>query len=149
VSAWRFWDWSAANDRDYTSLSIQTIQGIPSRQEQWSQELRLASNGTNTVDYVAGLYAFSQTIRGNPVTEYGPMATFWLLGPATVFPQNLLDGYRTTGRTRFESNSYAAFGEATWHVMDRLDLTGGVRYTYEDKNGQHDARVSGGLQTTN
>ncbi|ANI78866.1 MULTISPECIES: TonB-dependent receptor [Sphingobium] len=36
ISAWRFWDWDAANDRDYTGLHIQTTQHIPSRQEQFS-----------------------------------------------------------------------------------------------------------------
>ena len=64
VSAWRFWNWDAANDRDYTGLSIQTVQHIPSRQDQYSQELRLASNGINRVDYVAGIYWFAQTITG-------------------------------------------------------------------------------------
>ena len=47
ISAWRFWRWAAANDRDYTALSIQTRQGIPSRQDQYSQELRVASEGTD------------------------------------------------------------------------------------------------------
>ena len=149
VSAWRFWDWNAANDRDYTRLSIQTIQGIPSRQDQYSQELRVASNGHQTADYVAGLYGFTQTITGNPVTAYGPTAAYWLIGPAPATPSNLLDGYRSDGHTRFESNSYAAFGEATWHATARLDLTGGLRYTYEDKNGRYDSTVSGGLATTN
>ena len=45
VSAWRFWNWNAANDRDYTGLKIQIQQGIPSRQDQISQEFRMASNG--------------------------------------------------------------------------------------------------------
>jgi iron complex outermembrane receptor protein len=149
VSAWRWWDWNAANDRDYTRLSIQTIQGIPSRQDQFSQELRIASNGHNTIDYVTGLYGFTQTIKGKPVTAYGPQAAYWLLGPPPLYPSNLLDGYRSDGNTRFESSSYAAFGEATWHATTQLELTGGLRYTYEDKNGRYATTVSGGLATTN
>jgi iron complex outermembrane recepter protein len=145
VSAWRFWNWNAANDRDYTALSIQTLQGIPSRQDQYSQELRIASTGEHRLDYLAGLYAFTQTIEGHPTTAYGPQATAWLLGPAPTYPSNLLDGYRTDGDTHFTSDSYAAFGELTWHVLPRLDLTGGLRYTHEKKNGRYDAGVSGGL----
>jgi iron complex outermembrane receptor protein len=99
VSAWRFWNWDAANDRDYTSLSIQTLQHIPSRQDQYSQEFRLASNGTNRVDCVTGLYWFEQTILGEPITQYGPDATYWLLGPPPTLPSNLLDAY-TTEETR-------------------------------------------------
>jgi iron complex outermembrane receptor protein len=147
VSAWRFWNWDAANDRDYTSLSIQTVQHIPSRQDQYSQELRVASNGTRQVDYVAGLYWFAQTITGEPITEYGPLAAYWLLGKPPAIPGNLLDGYLTDGHTRFHSDSYAAFGEATWHATDRLNVTAGIRYTDEQKHGRFDSTVSGGLAT--
>ena len=145
VTAWRFWNWDAANDRDYTGLSIQTLQHIPSRQDQYSQELRIASNGHETIEYVAGLYYFNQGITGRPITQYGPLATYWLLGPAPAFPSNLLDGYGTDGRTRFHTNSYAAFAEATWHATSRLSLTGGLRYTAEDKDGSYSSTVYGGL----
>jgi iron complex outermembrane receptor protein len=147
VSAWRFWNWDAANDRDYTRLSIQTVQHIPSRQDQYSQELRVASNGTQRIDYVAGLYWFAQTITGEPITEYGPLAAYWLLGKPPAIPGNLLDGYLTDGHTRFHSDSYAAFGEATWHATDRLNVTAGIRYTDEQKDGRFDSTVSGGLAT--
>ena len=52
------------------------------------------------------------------------------------------------GRTCFESTSYALFGEATWHALERLDVTGGFRYTLEDKQGKFHSTVSGGLATT-
>ena len=148
VTAWRFWNWDAANDRDYTSLSIQTLQHIPSRQDQYSQELRLASNGTHVIDYVTGLYWFAQTITGEPITQYGPLATYWLLGPPPTYPSNLLDGYGTDGHTRFHSDSYAAFGEGVWHATDKLAASLGLRYTAENKQGRYDSFVYGGLATT-
>jgi iron complex outermembrane recepter protein len=148
VSAWRWWNWDAANDRDYTGLSIQTLQHIPSRQDQYSQEFRIASNGPRVLDYVAGLYWFAQTITGEPITQYGPVATYWLLGSAPTYPFNLLDGYGTDGHTRFHSDSYATFGEVTWHAMDKLAVTGGIRYTQEEKQGRFDSTVYGGLDTT-
>ena len=146
VSAWRFWNWDAANDRDYTGIPIQLVQHIPSRQDQYSQELRLASNGEHRLTYVGGLYFFRQKIVGRPISIYGPQATYWLLGPAPAFPANLLDGYGTDGRTDFESNSYAAFAELNWRPFGRLTLTGGLRYTYEHKTGTYDTFVFGGLQ---
>jgi iron complex outermembrane receptor protein len=148
VSAWRWWNWDAANDRDYTSLQIQLLQHIPSRQDQYSQELRIASNGRRTLEYVAGLYAFSQTIKGEPITAYGPLATYWLLGPSPAFPSNLLNGYTTDGHARFHSESYAAFGEATWRLTDRFNVTGGLRYTWETKDGQFTSTVFGGAPAT-
>jgi iron complex outermembrane receptor protein len=149
VSAWRYWNWDAANDRDYTSLSIQTLQHIPSRQDQYSQEIRVASNAQRTVDYVAGLYWYAQTLSGEPITQYGPRATYWLLGPAPTYPSNLLDGYGTDGHTRFHSNTYAGFGEVNWHVTSELSVAGGVRYTQESKNGTFASTVYGGVVTTN
>lgn len=143
VSAWRFWKWDAANDRDYTGLVIQTVQGIPSRQDQYSQELRLSSTGERTVDSTVGLYFFTQTIEAKPATAYGPLASYWLLGKTT--PSALLDGYRTDGKTHFQSDSYAVFGELTWHAADTLDVSAGLRYTYEKKEGYYQADVSGGM----
>lgn len=147
ITAWRFWQWNAANDRDYLGIPIQTVQGIPSRQDQYSQEFRLASSGVRRIDYTLGLFAFTQTIAGKPVTEYGPQAAYWLLGPAPATPDNLLDGYRSTGDTRFTSDSYAGFGELVWHLSPRIDLTGGLRYTWEQKDGRFASEVTGGLAT--
>ena len=101
VTAWRYWDWDVANDRDYTGIPIQMVQRIPSRQDQYSQELRIASNGDAArCGYVAGLYYFSQEIYGHPISTYGPEAAYWLLNPATFtvpIPRNLLDGYAQDG----------------------------------------------------
>ena len=153
ISAWRFWNWDAANDRDYTGLPIQLIQRIPSRQDQISQELRIASDGDRALSYVAGLYYFRQVLTGHPNSVYGPYGAPWLIGPttgasATPVPANLLDGYGQTGDTRFAANSYAAFAEANWRIWPRLTLTGGLRYTREDKQGDYSTQVFGGLATS-
>jgi iron complex outermembrane receptor protein len=100
VSAWRYWDWDVGNDRDYTGIPIQTVQRIPSRQDQYSQELRYASDTTQRLRHVSGLYWFEQDIGGSPTSIYGPEAAYWLLNQANFsvpLPRNLLDGY---GQTR-------------------------------------------------
>lgn len=153
ITAWRFWNWDAANDRDYTGLPIQLIQRIPSRQDQLSQEVRIASDGDRALSYVAGLYVFRQVLTGSPNSVFGPYGAPWLIGAttganATPVPANLLDGYGQTGETRFAVNSYAAFAEANWRIAPRLTLTGGLRYTYESKEGDYSTRVSGGPVVT-
>lgn len=145
VSAWRFWKWDAANDRDYTGLHIQTTQHIPSRQDQYSQEFRIASNVPGPIDYVAGLYYFDQKIVGHPISIYGPLASYWLLGSTNA---TLLDGYQSNGSTDFRTESYGVFGEVTWHPLPRLAITGGIRYTYEEKEGRYDLRTFGGSAPT-
>lgn len=153
ITAWRFWNWDAANDRDYTGLPIQLIQRIPSRQDQLSHEVRIASDGDRPLSYVAGLYFFRQVLTGSPNSVFGPYGAPWLIGAttganATPVPANLLDGYGQTGGTRFAVNSYAAFAEANWRIVPRLTLTGGLRYTHESKEGDYSTRVFGGPLVT-
>ncbi len=154
VSAWRFWNWDAENDRDYTGIPVQLSQHIPSRQDQYSQELRLASNGSGPISYVAGLYGFRQKLVGRPISIYGPAAARYLIGTttganATPVPSNLLDGYGQDGRTDFRSLSYAAFGEVNWRIVPTVTATLGLRYTQEEKDGYYNTTVSGGPATTN
>ncbi len=147
VSAWRFWDWDVANDRDYTGIPIQLVQRIPSRQDQYSQEVRLNSKGSGRLNYVAGLYWFSQEISGTPISTYGPEAAYWLLSQANFtvpIPRNLLDGYSQTGSSDFKMSSYAPFGEVNYAFTKRLTGTLGFRYTHESKDGTYATQVSGG-----
>lgn len=147
ITAWRYWDWDVANDRDYTGIPIQMVQRIPSRQDQYSQELRMASTGSARLGYVAGLYFFRQDIRGTPTSIYGPMAAYWLLNPANFsvpIPDDLLDGYGQRGASRFTMESHAAFGELNLEFTPRLSGTLGLRYTHEDKRGSYATEVSGG-----
>jgi iron complex outermembrane receptor protein len=151
VSAWRYWDWDVANDRDYTGIPIQLVQRIPSRQDQYSQEVRINSKGAGRFNYVAGLYGFSQQISGTPISTYGPEAAYWLLNQANFtvpIPRNLLDGYSQTGSSAFDMSSYAAFGEVNYAFTNRLTGTLGLRYTHETKDGTYATQVSGGADLT-
>jgi iron complex outermembrane receptor protein len=151
ITAWRYWKWDVANDRDYTGIPIQLVQRIPSRQDQYSQEVRIGSNGNGPLSYVAGLYYFAQDISGTPISIYGPEAAYWLLSQANFtvpIPRNLLDGYGQTGTSDFEMSSYAAFGEVTYAFTKRLTGTLGLRYTAESKDGAYATGVFGGADLT-
>ena len=151
ISAWRYWTWDVANDRDYTGVPIQLVQRIPSRQDQYSQEFRFASNGDSRFRYVGGLYFFTQRITGTPISIYGPAAAYWLLSPSSFtvpIPRNLLDGYGQSGTSSFDLKSYAAFGEVNYDITEKLTATLGLRYTYEQKNGAYGTQVFGGLDLT-
>jgi iron complex outermembrane receptor protein len=149
ITAWRYWDWDVANDRDYIGVPIQLVQRIPSRQDQYSQEFRIASNGDGPLTYVGGLYFFSQTIDGKPTSVYGPAAAYWLISTTNFVaadrPDNLATGYGQYGDSHFTMDSYAAFGEVNYRITPRLTSTLGLRYTYEDKHGDYSTYVAGGL----
>ena len=46
----------------------------------------------------------------------------------------MLNNGLTVTRQYLQTESIAAFGQATWHLTDRLGLTGGLRQTFEDKS---------------
>lgn len=146
ISSYREWDWEPANDRDYIGLDIVRQSANPSHQDQTTQEFRLSSQGDNRIDWVGGLYYFNQTVATNGVTEWGRDASYWLLAAGT--PDALLDGYKSFNVSSIETTSYAAFGQLTWNVTDRLRITPGLRYTHEEKTGQYELTVAGGLATT-
>jgi iron complex outermembrane receptor protein len=47
-----------------------------------------------------------------------------------------------------DTTSYAAFGQLTWNVSDRLRVTPGLRYTKEKKDGAYIQTTTGGSVTT-
>jgi iron complex outermembrane receptor protein len=136
ITAYRWWNWDPANDSDSLGLPILTLAQTANRQRQFSQEVRLASEGDNTVDYVVGAYYFWQVIRGYGRVRYGSAAaSFNLPGVPTVLGDAALNGFESNSYTDPETKSYALFGQATWNISDELKLTGGLRYTHEDKRG--------------
>ena len=143
ITAYRRWNWYPKNDVDGTSLSINKVLEVWNSQRQFSQELRIASNGTNKVDYVAGLYYFWQIIHGNGRTAYGEDFADWNLDPATAPPGAIaltdlaLTDFEADHYSNPQTRSYAAFGQADWHITDALTLTAGLRYTHEDKKGSY------------
>ncbi|WP_375397731.1 TonB-dependent receptor [uncultured Sphingomonas sp.] len=145
VTAYRWWDWYPLNDQDNTSLDINRAGGTTNLQRQFSQELRLSSNGTNTVDYVAGLYYFWQVVKGLGQYKTGKDYAVWNSPTVNRALANYAyDGFESDSIIEPRTKSYAAFGQATWHVTSALSLTAGLRFTHEDKTGIFDQRTVSG-----
>ncbi len=146
VSAWRSWRWGPANDRDFTGLPITTISQNPSRQEQWSQEVRYASTH-GSIDYVVGLYFFDQTIKTSGVQEQGALASRWLLSGANQSNPAILNGLRSENDIGLDNKSAAAFGQLSWQLTDKLRIQPGLRVNYDEKEGKYIATVTNGTNT--
>ena len=145
VTAYRAWNWYPHNDGDSTSLDAGTDFHQSNEQRQFSQELRIASEGTRSVDYVAGLYYLWQSIDAESVNAYGQDAASWFVAPSVnaAAAAAALNGYTIISHSKPVTNSYAAFGQAIWHITPTIDLTGGLRYTYETKTGYFDQTATG------
>lgn len=90
---------------------------------QTSIEARYNSKRFGPFDLITGLYYFREKITGNSTFDLQTVSAF----------QDFVT----------ETDSYAAFARFTAHLDDRLRLTGGLRYTQDDKsiNGVQDAVI--------
>lgn len=146
ITAWRFWNWWPRNDIDYSPLSVMTKADQVNHQNQFTQEFRIASAGENKLDYVAGLYFYREQIKGYSTQRYGSAASAVLFGPAA--PAVVADGFGLDTTSSANTTSYAAYGQAIWHLTDQWRLTGGLRYTNDSKKGRFDQTVGGGAPLT-
>lgn len=100
----------------------------------FSQELRLQSTGTNTVDWTVGaLFArdrvntFSSIQAGSERSIIHPN-----LGTQVFLLPPIPQGFRINENSREQTyGSYAVFGDVNWHVTEDLTLIAGGRYTHD------------------
>jgi iron complex outermembrane recepter protein len=154
ITSGRYWNTSPRNDGDQTALDIVREGNADDRQKQFTQELRIASNGEKALDYVGGLYSLYQHLPTFQRMDYGPQAGEYYIAPDTqgLTPEQrrdaLLGSYY---RAPFTANtlSVAAFGQATWHVAPKIfDLTGGLRDTFERKWGHYEQEQYSSVDTS-
>ena len=98
--------------------SMGRIRGL----DQWTQELRLASNGDGPFKWQFGGFYFDN----RDVTEFYQRGYFLSPGQAARNPNNWV-------RLRDVNTSWAVFGQASYRLADRLTLTAGARYTVDEK----------------
>ncbi|TPE63708.1 TonB-dependent receptor [Sandaracinobacter neustonicus] len=150
VSAWRQLRFRPRNDSDNSPFSILSA-GFDVDVDQYSQELRLASPTGQTVDYQVGAFYLYEDLVSNNRNIFQSDSTKWFLTgalpPAFLLPL-VLDGveYQQRGTAKIESS--AIFGQATWHVTDKFDVTGGLRLTREGKSVSNTGQAFGGTPLT-
>jgi iron complex outermembrane receptor protein len=143
ISSYRSWKWRPSNDDDLTSLTVMAKTQQQNDDRQVTQELRIASAGRQTIEFSGGLYYFWEQIDGLGQLQYGPDAPIWILGSASPVNKAALDGFTISATSIPRVNSYAGYGQATWHISPDFDLIGGARYTYEYKTGGYVQTVAG------
>jgi iron complex outermembrane receptor protein len=87
--------------------------------DKFTQEVRLASSGTQTFEWLVG--GFYTNENSNRHAAYDPR------GPSLQPEPNYL--YTFSVPSRFGES--AAFGDLTWHLNSKFDVTGGVRYAQD------------------
>jgi iron complex outermembrane receptor protein len=144
ITAWRYWNWDPSNDRDFLGLPITTISANPSKQRQFTQEVRYITPITSTMTFAGGLFAFHQSINSDGRQEQGSAAARWLLAPsAAAAAPGLLDGYGQLADIRSSATAGALFGQLEWQVGSRVTLIPGLRVNHDRKALDYDSQVYG------
>lgn len=148
VSAWRYWHFAPLQDSDSTPLDVIQVNVAKTRDNQLSQEIRLASN-PGRLNWQVGGYLFHQVLNDHFIlnqfgydasdfyTTYARLANPNAAAIAIAPGSQYLDDVRTT------VDSIAAFGQANFNITDRLTLTGGIRYTHDRRYGRSDTSTQG------
>lgn len=161
ITAYKDMFFQASNDEG-TPFDITKNSGLYVHFKQTSQELRLTSpiEKDRFVDYTGGFIYLSNEADASSRTRYGADAGAWFASNAQYYGvpasntniaptvtatglafdsagqallKDSLDRVfrRTVNFTKNDSN--AAYGEANWHLTDKLTLTTGLRLTKEDR----------------
>ncbi len=157
ITAYQYWYFRPNNDGDYSVLSNTYNTGNVNKVQQTSQELRVSTPTGRTVESVAGLYYYKQDLNGlnrtyNDVDAWAFNSTLaGLHGNATTNAalSAALNGLGQFTTNKPKTDSYALFGQATWHLDQQLALTGGLRDTYERKEQAINNSNTGNLALVN
>ncbi|WP_339349073.1 TonB-dependent receptor [uncultured Alteromonas sp.] len=79
--------------------------------EQYTQEFRLSSNTTDAMNWQVGAFYYDASFNVTSVDGF--------FGATTVFHDN---------------KTWALFGQTSYQVNEKLNITGGLRYTHDDKS---------------
>lgn len=86
------------------------------KQDQFSQELQLFGD-YGDLDFVTGLYYFKENGESSGSSQVSVNMGYW--GPNEA--------------SDIQNAALAAYGQLSWHVNDRIDVTAGLRYTRDSR----------------
>ncbi|HWG66100.1 MAG TPA: TonB-dependent receptor [Rhodanobacteraceae bacterium] len=103
------------------------LEAQPIRQKKATQEFRLASPDSQRVSWLGGVFWTRETASN--AQDIFP--TDYYTGAPQPSPFGVPIG-GTSQPSTYEA--YAAYGSITWHVTDRFDIEGGLRYSHDKQH---------------
>ena len=147
LTAWNDYKYFRSVDADRSELDILTIKDDFNAGDSFSQEIRFTSNDEDNLNYQVGLFYHESITEQGGGEKYAGPNTGVFIGddfltvaskqslpfplPVTLLAQ---PGDHLVVDHIWDSETIAAFGQATWRVSDNLRFTGGLRWTQEDKS---------------
>lgn len=125
ITAYGETSFASDKDEDYSALDLAELL-LTEEAEQFSQELQVVSATDGGLQWIVGAYYF---------TEDAARQSRFFRSRYDVFAEifGVESGFDVGGSA--ETESWAIFGQATWDLSDSFSLTGGIRYTNDEKDG--------------
>ena len=128
------WKTEDATDLDYSPLPLVTRNNAEDA-FQFTQEVRLASaarpaaapSGGMALRWQTGVFLFTQNYDQHATNQFAP----FLLSPLLPFAVS-----QTSPQAALDDVGLGVYGQATTTLRDRIDLTLGARFDYENKEGR-------------
>ena len=120
ITAYENTEYTQLGDADATAREISRSYG-QTRSRQVSQEFRLVSPREDRVNWIGGIHLFRENLDIDSARAALPNSN----DTAQVYQDSILKQTTT---------SYAAFGSVTFDLTSDFKLTGGLRYTSEEKD---------------
>ena len=132
ITGWNDHEYTTAGDSDRTPLDILRTEGQYGAGNSLSQELQLTASPSDVIDYQLGLFYYQQEIQRG---DGGPFAFVGIqkdsaIGAGKGFAS---PGDELVGQHIWDSDTFAVYTQVTWHLGERLHLTGGLRWTEENR----------------
>lgn len=149
-------DYSRSEDFDRTdrasynffgqTVSSNLINNITDNKRDYSQEVNLSSTGKGPLKFIVGLYYYHETEQqtyallspdqpqlGNVLTPAFTLTPAFVPIFAASTP-NPTRSFLDLGASQ-TSKTYAAYGQVDYKIVPTITLTGGLRYSRDDKDG--------------
>ena len=135
ITGWRDVDNSTPFDMDGVvnspvapfSARVGNIHDFDFKQTVFSEELRLASRGDSSLNWLIGLYYFEEE---NDSDRWYNFANTDDAGGAA--PQQFLDGLWNEQIVNIDRTGGAVFGQASYNFNEKIEVSAGARYSYEE-----------------
>ncbi len=116
-------------DSDFSGNTV-AIDEVTTTAKTFSQELQLLSDASGPLTYVVGAYYFKDKLRNTLINQQSPLVI------RNVTPNITGASFRGGffDEKRAETESIAAYAQASYAFTEKLKFTAGVRYTRDSKD---------------
>ncbi|MEM6545081.1 MAG: TonB-dependent receptor, partial [Pseudomonadota bacterium] len=145
ITAWGEGEGTNSYDIDRSQLDVMSYLGGYSESDFVSQELRFSAEASDNLSYQVGFFYFDAETRpgdGEPFVFIGEdfldqanqqEALLALLPPGLPFDIFAQPGDSIRAESTLQTETVALFAQSTWDIDERWRVTGGLRWTSEEK----------------